>query len=124
MRGEGVELLVGVTRDPDWGPMLAVALGGVLVEVLDDVALTPLPVSPAQARHMLEGLRAAALLRGVRGRPPADLDRLAELVVSVGRLAQELGPQLQSLELNPVRVAGRVVEALDALVEWRSETGS
>ena len=121
MRGDGVELLVGVSRDPDWGLLLAVALGGVLVEVLDDVALTPLPVSPAQARRMLERLRGAALLRGVRGRPPADLDRLTDVIVAVGRLAAELEPQLESLEVNPLRVAGPVVEALDALVVWRSD---
>ncbi|GAA3742217.1 acyl-CoA synthetase (NDP forming) [Spinactinospora alkalitolerans] len=119
MRDGGLELLVGVTRDPDWGPMLAVALGGVLVEVLDDVALTPLPVSPARARSMLESLRGAALLRGVRGRPAADVDRLAEVVGAIGTLAEELHPHLDSLEVNPLRVDGSRIEALDALVTWR-----
>ncbi|GAA2448842.1 acetate--CoA ligase family protein [Actinomadura vinacea] len=114
-----VELLVGVTRDPDWGPMLAVGLGGVFVEVLDDVALTPLPVSPARARALLTGLRGAALLRGVRGGPAADLDRLAGVVAAVGRLAEELGPDLEALEINPLRVAGAEIEALDVLVAWR-----
>lgn len=118
MRPDGLELLVGVTRDPDWGLMLAVGLGGVLVEVLDDVALTPLPVSPDRARSMLQSLRGAALLRGVRGRPGADVDALAETVSAVGRLAEELGPRLESLEINPLRVAGERIEALDALVTW------
>lgn len=118
MRGDGVELLVGVTRDSDWGLMLAVALGGVLVEVLDDVALAPLPVSPARARTMLESLRGAALLHGVRGRPAADIDALARVVSAVGVLAAELGPPLESLEVNPLRVDGKRIEALDALVTW------
>ncbi|MEY9212433.1 acetate--CoA ligase family protein [Thermobifida halotolerans] len=122
MRAHGLELLVGVTRDPDWGLMLAVGLGGVLVEVLDDVALTPLPVSPERARSMLEGLRGAALLRGVRGRPGADVAALAEVVAAVGRLAEELGPHLESLEINPLRAAGSCVEALDVLVTWRDST--
>ncbi|MEW2354419.1 acetate--CoA ligase family protein [Spirillospora sp. NPDC029432] len=119
MRAAATELLAGVTRDPDWGLMLAVALGGVLVEVLDDVALAPLPVSPARARSMLDGLRGAAVLRGVRGRPAADLDRLAEVIAAVGRLAEALGPDLESLEVNPLRVAGGEIEALDALVVRR-----
>lgn len=119
MRDEALELLVGVTRDPDWGLMVAVAVGGVLVEVLDDVVLAPLPVTPGRARSMLRQLRAAALLDGLRGRPAADLDRLAEVVSAVGTLAEELGDALESLEVNPVRVHGSEIEALDALVVWR-----
>lgn len=115
----GVELLVGVTRDDDWGPVLTVALGGVLVEVLDDVALTPLPVSPGRARALLESLRGSALLRGVRGRPPTDIDRLAEVISAVGALAEELGPDLEALEVNPLRAEGDRIEALDALLVWR-----
>lgn len=119
MRAAAPELLVGVTRDPDWGLLLAVALGGVLVEVLDDAALSPLPVTPARARAMLTGLRGAAVLRGHRGAPAADLDRLAEVVAAVGRLAAALGPALESLEINPLRVCGSRIEALDALVVRR-----
>ncbi|QXV99937.1 MULTISPECIES: acetate--CoA ligase family protein [Rhodococcus] len=119
MRSGGIELLVGVTRDQDWGLMLAVALGGVLVEVLDDVALAPLPVTKDEARSLLESLRGAALLHGVRGGTPVDLDALAEVVHSVGCLAEELEPNLDSLEVNPLRVDGSTIEALDALVVWR-----
>jgi len=119
MRDQGTELLVGVTRDRDWGLVLAVGVGGVLVEVLDDVALAPLPVSAALARNLLERLRGAALLRGVRGRPATNLEHLAEVVAAVGLLAGELEPYLDSLEVNPLRVHGDEVEALDALVVWR-----
>ncbi len=118
MRSGGVELLVGVVRDPDWGPLLAVALGGVFVEVLGDSALAPLPVSPARARGMLDGLRGAALLHGVRGGAAADLDRVAEVVSRVGDLALAMGEDLASLEINPLWVAGETVEALDAVVTW------
>lgn len=118
MRPPATELLVGVTRDPHWGPVLAVALGGVLVEVLDDVVLSPLPVDEVTARSMLERLRGAAVLSGVRGRAAADVDRLAAVVAAVGRLAESLGDRLESLEVNPVRVDASQVEALDALVTW------
>jgi acetate---CoA ligase (ADP-forming) len=119
MRPPGTELLVGVTRDPQWGLVLAVALGGVLVEVLDDAVLEPLPVDVDLARAMLDRLRGAAVLRGVRGSPAADLARVAEVVAGVGRLAESLGGDLDALEVNPLRVRGSDIEALDALVTWR-----
>ncbi|MDQ0382779.1 acetate--CoA ligase family protein [Amycolatopsis thermophila] len=120
MRAGGTELLAGVVRDPQWGPVLAVALGGIFVEVLGDSALSPLPVTPARARQLLEGLRGAALLRGARGGEPADLDALADVIARVGDLALALGDDLESLEINPLRVAGNTVEALDAVVTWRN----
>ena len=120
LRSGGTELLVGVVRDPDWGPVLAVALGGVFVEVLDDSALSPLPVSASRARTLLESLRGAALLHGVRGTPAADLDALAAVVARVGDLALALGDDLESLELNPLHVSGSTIEALDAVITWRN----
>jgi acetate---CoA ligase (ADP-forming) len=118
MRRGGTELLVGVVRDPHWGPMLAVALGGVFVEVLKDSALAPVPVSAEQARRMLDGLRGRAVLDGVRGAPPADLDALAAVIARAGDLALALGDDLESLEINPLRVDGTTIEALDAVVTW------
>ena len=118
MRRGGTELLVGVVRDPHWGPMLAVALGGLFVEVLKDSALAPLPVSPAQARQLLGRLRGRAVLDGVRGAPPADLDAVAAVIARTGDLALALGDDLESLEINPLRVDGTTIEALDAVVTW------
>lgn len=118
MRGPAPELLVGVVRDPQWGPILAVAVGGVLVEVLDDSVLSTLPVSPAQAEVLLRRLRAAAVLDGVRGGRSADVAELARVVSRIGDLALALGDDLVSLEVNPLRADGDRVEALDAVVEW------
>ena len=98
--------------------MLAVALGGVFVEVLHDSALAPLPVTPAQARSMLGSLRGAALLKGARGTEPADLDALAGFIARLGDLALALGDDLESLEVNPLLVQGGRIEALDAVVTW------
>lgn len=119
MREPATELLVGVTRDDDWGLILTVGIGGVLVEVLDDVVLAPLPVDRARVRQMLGRLRGAALLGGVRGRAPADLDRVAEVVTAIGRLALGVGDRLDALEVNPLRVDGSAVEALDAVIAWK-----
>jgi len=121
MRGGGVELLVGVVRDPQWGPMLAVALGGIFVEVLADSALAPLPITPAQAGSLLERLRGAPVLRGGHGGAPADLAALAAVIARVGDLAVALGDDLESLEVNPLRVDGDTIEALDAVVTWTSK---
>ena len=120
MRSGGLELFVGCTRDPQWGPVIAVGLGGVWVEVLQDVALRPLPIDAAEVKRMLMELRGAKLLRGVRGMAAADLDTVAAVVARIGDAAVALGSDLEALEVNPLWVRGSDVEALDALAVWRS----
>ncbi len=115
MRSGGLELFVGCTRDAQWGPVIAVGLGGVWVEVLQDVTLRPLPVAPAEARRMLGELRGAKLLAGARGMPAADLDAVAAAIAAIGDAALALGADLDALEVNPLWVRGSQVEALDAL---------
>ncbi|MEV4322066.1 acetate--CoA ligase family protein [Microbispora rosea] len=122
-RGGGVELLVGVVRDPAWGLTLAVGLGGIWVEALRDTALRVLPVDAAEVRRALGELRGAALLRGARGTEPADLDAVAAVVARVAAFAGSLGDDLESLEINPLLVRGSHVEALDALITWRDRPG-
>ena len=125
MRTGGTELLVGVVRDSVWGPMLAVAIGGIFVEVLQDSALAPLPVTSAQARRMLGTLRGRALLAGARGRAPADLSALSAVIARIGDLAVALGDDhLESLEVNPLWVDGATIEALDAAVTWTPTEGA
>ena len=116
MAGPGVEVIVGVSRDPDFGPMLAVGIGGVFVELLDDVVLSPVPVDAAEAREMLRGLRGRRLLDGVRGAAPADTDALVRLLVAVSELAAAANGALEALDLNPVIVhpRGQGVSVADA----------
>jgi acyl-CoA synthetase (NDP forming) len=123
MRSGGLELIVGAIRDPHWGLTLAVGLGGVWVHVADDTSLRLLPVDERDVREMLGELRGRALLDGVRGSAPVDLDRLVETIVGFARLAERLGPELASIEVNPLRVHGSTVEALDAVVVWSDERG-
>ncbi|WP_433431683.1 acetate--CoA ligase family protein [Nonomuraea sp. CA-141351] len=119
-RSGGVELLVGIVRDPAWGLTLAVGLGGVWVEVLRDAALRVLPVDAGEVRTALSELRGAALLNGARGGEPVDLDAVAEVVARIAAFAETLGDDLESLEINPLLARGSRVEALDALVTWRA----
>ncbi|WP_052033101.1 acetate--CoA ligase family protein [Rhodococcus wratislaviensis] len=118
MRSGGVEMIVGVVRDQQWGLTLAVGLGGVLVHVIDDSALRTLPVSETDVRQMLSELRGKALLDGVRGSKPVDLDALVAAILNVASLAERLGDSLESIEINPFRVQGSTVEALDASIVW------
>jgi acetate---CoA ligase (ADP-forming) len=116
MRSGGVELLAGVTLDPTFGPVLAVGLGGVWVEILKDIRLRALPVDAAEARRMLEELRGIDLLRGARGSQPADLDAIAAVIAQIGDAALSLNGSLRALEVNPLWVNGDQVEALDVLI--------
>ena len=118
MRERGIELIVGLAQDPQWGPVLAVGLGGVWVEVLKDVALRVLPVDMAGIRGMLEQLRGAKLLAGQRGIPAADLDAVSAVIEKIANAALRLGPALVAMDVNPLWVRGSQVEALDALFVW------
>lgn len=119
MRERGIELLVGFTRDPQWGPVLAVGLGGVWVEVMQDVALRLLPVDAAEVKRMLGSLRGAKLLQGQRGIPAADVDRVAGVIARIGDVLLGCGEDLLEADINPLWVRGSQVEALDALLIWR-----
>ncbi len=119
MREKGLELFVGCTRDPQWGPVLAVGLGGIFVEVLQDVALRVLPVTPAEVRRMLGELKGARMLDGQRGVPPADLDAVALAIARIGDAAVALGARLDELDVNPLWVRGAQIEALDGLAVAR-----
>jgi acyl-CoA synthetase (NDP forming) len=120
MRQGGVELLVGVRHDPTWGPTITIGFGGVLVELLADVAIATLPVERAEVLDMLSRLRGRKLLQGFRNSAATDLNRLADIIVNIGNAALALGPKLDSLEVNPLLVRGNEIEALDGLVIWRS----
>ncbi|MBZ9640844.1 acetate--CoA ligase family protein [Streptomyces sp. PSKA30] len=118
---QGVEMVVGVTHDDLFGPTVTVGLGGVLVEVLRDATVRVPPFGENQARDMLGDLRGRALLDGVRGRPPADVDALVEVILRVQRMALELGDDLAELDINPLMVLpqGQGAVALDALAVCR-----
>jgi len=118
MRRGGIELFVGVARDPQWGPVVSLGLGGVWVEALDDTALELLPAARDDVIRALRRLKGARLLAGYRGAPPADLEAIADAVVKIGEAALALGPDLAALEINPLLVTGDAVEALDALAVW------
>jgi acetyltransferase len=115
---DGVEVIVGVSYDEQLGPMLLFGSGGVMVEVYDDIALRHCPVTRTEALAMVAEVKGAKLLRGFRGKPPADIDALVDALVRVSHLAVHLQGQLAELDINPLMVlpAGQGVKAVDALV--------
>jgi acetate---CoA ligase (ADP-forming) len=110
--------LVGVTRDATWGQVLAVGLGGVWVEIFQDTSLRVLPISRQDITAMLTELQGGKLLHGARGSKAADMDALVEVIYRIVELAQGLKADLESLEVNPLRVDGSQIEALDAVITW------
>ncbi len=118
----GVELALGLTRDPALGPLLVVGAGGVLVEVLADRVVALPPVDHAGALRLLGRLRAAALLAGVRGQPPADPGAIARAITGLSALATELGDALDALDINPLICGPAGAVAVDALAVRRADT--
>src|SRR6202034_2501218 len=106
MSPPGIEMIVGARRDPDWGPVVAVGFGGVLVEILDDVRLMAPDVTEDDVLHELGRLRGAKLFAGARGTPPADIAALAAIVAKVAALMRDV-PDVMEIDLNPVMVYPR-----------------
>jgi acyl-CoA synthetase (NDP forming) len=117
MSPKGLELMVGAKRDPAWGPVLLVGLGGIWVEALGDVRVLPVDVSRETVLEELQRLRSAKLLNGFRGAPPVDLDAVANTVQAVGRLMATV-PEIVEIDVNPLvaHAKGQGVTALDALI--------
>ncbi|HEX6841913.1 MAG TPA: acetate--CoA ligase family protein [Stellaceae bacterium] len=118
MAPQGVETILGAQWDPVFGPVIMLGLGGIFVEAMKDVTFRLAPFDEAEAARMIGELRAAAVLRGLRGRPPADLAALASALASLSRFAAAQGPALRSLDINPFLVLpeGQGALALDAVV--------
>jgi acetyltransferase len=114
----GHEVILGMTRDPQFGPIVLLGLGGVFTEVHRDVSLRLPPLEAADVREMIDGLRAAPVLRGARGRPPADAEALADAVVRFSRLCLDVHDLVQEIDVNPlvVRGAGQGVTGVDCLI--------
>ena len=115
---EGIELVIGGVRDPDWGPVIMTGFGGVLVEARRDVQLAVAPVDQAQAGAMLRSLRGAAVFTGLRGRPPVDLGPVTAMIVAAGDLMSG-HPEISELDLNPVLVGA----SASIVVDWRILVG-
>jgi acyl-CoA synthetase (NDP forming) len=122
MAPPGKEMLLGMVRDPQFGPMVVVGLGGIYVEVLRDTASRLCPVTTDDALEMLSELRMAPVLRGVRGEPPVKLEALADAIRRFAQLSIDAA-QLVEMEINPLMAGPDGVMAVDARARLADEPG-
>ncbi|MET0501778.1 MAG: acetate--CoA ligase family protein [Candidatus Binatia bacterium] len=125
MIGEHIELIVGMQRDPQFGPAILCGFGGVTAEILKDVSLRLCPLSACDADNMLAKLKGAGLLNGYRGAPPSDLRAVSDVLVKLSQLAVHFSAEIESIDINPLAVfsVGEGVRALDALIVMRQPPG-
>lgn len=118
----GVEMIIGVNNDKDFGPMIMVGMGGVFVELFKDVQLAPAPLTKEQARRILENLNSYPLLNGYRGNPVCNKEALADLLVSISKMAADGKDSIKELDINPVFVTEEGVSIADALLIQHEDT--
>jgi len=114
----GLEVMVGVKKDPVFGPVVAVGLGGVFVEIFEDLVTRVAPLSEEEARAMLDDLAGKEILKGARGQKPRDMEALVDVIVKVSWLALDLEVYIEELDLNPIFVYedGKGAVTADALI--------
>jgi acyl-CoA synthetase (NDP forming) len=115
MAPQGTEVIIGMSKDPQFGPVLMFGLGGILVEVLKDVSFRIVPIERRDAREMIEEIKAFPVLQGVRGQDPADLGALEDLLLKLSEFV-EANPQVEELDLNPVFAYKDGALAVDARI--------
>jgi acyl-CoA synthetase (NDP forming) len=122
MAPAGREVIVGISRDECWGPLLMLGLGGVMVEAVRDVALAPVPLDHDAALTLIHRLKASAVFDSYRGMPPADTEALAHLIVKLSQFASDHADDLAEVDLNPVIVhaKGDGITVVDALIIKRT----
>jgi acyl-CoA synthetase (NDP forming) len=118
---QGIEAIVGISRDPQYGPTVMFGLGGVLVEVLEDVALRICPITEADAFEMIREVKGFKILQGFRGRPMADVEAIVSVLLRLSQLAMDLEENISEMDINPLLVfqEGKGVIALDSRIVLR-----
>jgi acetyltransferase len=121
MLEEGTEVILGVTRDPVFGPVIMFGLGGIFVEALRDVSFRIAPVTRSDAEEMIDEIRGSRVLEGMRGKPPADREALVDAILKVSQLVTDHRERIEEMDINPLVVFAKGAKAVDALI---SKSGS
>ena len=111
----GTEVIVGTSKDPQFGPVIMFGLGGIFVELLKDVSFRVIPVERRDAQEMIKEIKGYPLLQGYRGKEPANISALVEIILKISKLIEE-NPQIKELELNPIFAFGDKAVAVDARI--------
>ena len=120
----GKETILGMKRDPHFGPLLMFGLGGIYVEVFKDVIFRIAPIRELGARHMIEGIKGIKLLRGFRGEPPSDIEAIAQSLTRLSQLVTDF-PEIEEMDINPLIVlpSGSGARVVDARILISDEGG-
>ena len=110
-----LECILGMTKDPQFGPALMFGLGGIFVELLKDVSFRVLPISRMDAQKMVEETKAYQLIKGIRGQQPKDMEAVVDFIMNCAKLIEE-NPVIEEIDINPIAVLDKGVAALDARV--------
>ena len=116
----GTELIIGTTTDPQFGPMIMFGIGGIFVEVYKDVSFRLIPITPNDAREMMEEIKGKALLEGIRGLPRADPEQVVDILLAVSKLI-EGNPDIDEMDINPLLLTERGIIAVDARIILRDD---
>ena len=119
MADPGFEVIIGTKIDDQFGPVIMFGLGGIWVEILKDVSFRVLPITPRSARRMIEEIKSAPILNGIRGNPPADKKALEKLLMKCSEII-EAYPEIEEMDLNPVLVHETGVTLVDARILLKS----
>lgn len=120
MAPQSTEIIVGATKDPQFGPTLMFGLGGIFVEILKDVTFRIAPITEDEAREMITAVKAYPLLKGYRNAPQADIEAIVEILLNTSRLVME-HQEIKELDLNPIMVYEKGAKTVDARIILNSE---
>ena len=109
------EIIIGATKDPQFGPALMFGLGGIFVEVLKDVSFRIAPITRSDAQEMITEVKGYPILKGYRGQPPADINAIVEILLNTSRLVMD-HPEIKELDLNPILVYEKGAKTVDARI--------
>jgi acyl-CoA synthetase (NDP forming) len=115
MARPGTEVIIGISKDPQFGPVIMFGLGGIFVELLKDVSFRVIPVERKDAQEMINEIKGYPILEGYRGKDPADISALVEIILKISKLIEE-NPQIKELELNPIFAYRDKAIAIDARI--------
>jgi 3-hydroxypropionyl-CoA synthetase (ADP-forming) len=118
---KGVELIVGIQNDPQFGPVIMVGLGGIMTEIMKDVSFRMLPITTSDAKSMLNGLKGSAVLKGFRGSEAIDLNMVSKMLVQIGKLGVDNADHINSIDFNPVIVYPKSHYVVDAKIILNKE---
>jgi acyl-CoA synthetase (NDP forming) len=116
---DGKEIILGAKRDPSFGPVVLFGLGGIYVEILKETSLRVAPINRSEAEEMISELKATQILKGVRGERPLDIEALVENLLKLSQLMMDF-PEIEGIDINPVKVLEKGAVALDARIVLKS----